>query len=361
MSDYMRWAKTRQKARFTLARSGIVPLPIDELGARWEDLALETPGYGWEPLREAIGAMYGVAPERIVTAAGTSGANHLVLATLVARGDRVVVETPVYDPVTALLSHLGAVVVPLVRRADRGFAVEPGELDRALRSGAKLAVLTNLHNPSSAAIDSGTLEDIGKVAAHHGARVLLDEVYLDAAFEDAPPSAATLGDTFVVTSSLTKTCGLGGLRAGWIVSDPGLAGRLWDTKNLFGVDDAHVAERLALVGLRERPRLLARTRAILNANRASWNTFLAQRGADLDVAPSRFGTTAFPRVLRGSADALASILRERYETSIVPGRFFGAPEHVRIGFSCTTDEFPEGLRRLGLALEDLHGHARKGV
>jgi hypothetical protein len=52
MSEYMRWAKTRQKARFTLARSGIVPLPIDELGARWEDLALESRGTVGKPLSE---------------------------------------------------------------------------------------------------------------------------------------------------------------------------------------------------------------------------------------------------------------------------------------------------------------------
>ena len=353
MSEYMRWAKTRQKARFTLARSGIVPLPIDELGARWEDLALETPGYGWEPLSEAIGALYGVGPERIVTAAGTSGANHLALATLVARGDRVVVEVPAYDPVPALLSHLGATVVPLVRRAEREFAVDPSDVDRALATGASLVVLTNLHNPSSAAVDGATLAAVGEVAKRRNARVLMDEVYLDLAFENAPPSAASLGDTFVVTSSLTKTCGLGGLRAGWIVAAPVIAERLWDTKNLFGVDDAHVAERLALVGLREKPRLLARARGILDENRKSWNTFLAGRGSDLEVPPSRFGSTTFPRVLRVSADELAALLRERYETSIVPGRFFGAPEHVRIGFCGATEEFPEGLRRLGRALDDL--------
>jgi len=353
MSDYMRWAKTRQTARFTLARSGVVPLPISELGARWEDLALETPGYGWRPLSEAIGAIYGVGPERIVTAAGTSGANHLALSTLVSAGDRVIVEAPVYDPVTALLAHLGAAVVPLPRRAGLGYAVDPAELDRAFASGAKLAILTNLHNPSSAAIDAATLAAIGEVARRHGARVLVDEVYLDAAFEHAPPSAASLGEAFVVTSSLTKTCGLGGLRAGWIVADSALAERLWDVKNLFGVDDAHVAERLALVGLRERPRLLARTRAILDENRRVWNAFLSERTGDLEAPPSRFGTTAFPRVLRGAADELAVLLRERYETSIVPGRFFGAPEHVRIGFSGPPQEFAEGLERLGRALDDL--------
>src|SRR5262245_55552473 len=67
-----------QLARYTLATSGVLPLSFEELGARWEDLALETHDrYGWEPLRAAIGALYGFGPERVVTAAGTSGANHL--------------------------------------------------------------------------------------------------------------------------------------------------------------------------------------------------------------------------------------------------------------------------------------------
>jgi len=354
MGEYMRWAKSRQRARYTLARSGVLPLPLDELGARWDDLALECrDAYGWTPLRTAIGALYGVGPESIVTTAGTSGANHLAFSTLVARGARGVVEDPVYEPVTALLAHLGATVVPLSRPAERDFAIDPGDLERALAEGASLVVLTNLHNPSSAAIDGATLAAIGDVARRHGARVLVDEVYLDAAFEEAPPSAASLGAPFVVTSSLTKTLGLGGLRSGWIVAEPALAERLWETKNLFGVDDAHVAERLALVGLRERPRLLARTRAMLDANRRIWNAFLAERSRDLVSPPSRFGTTSFPRVAAGSGDELAAILREGYDTSVVPGRFFGAPAHVRIGFCVPPEEFAEGVTRLGLALSDL--------
>jgi aspartate/methionine/tyrosine aminotransferase len=353
-SEYMRWAKTRQRARYTLARSGIVPLPLEELGARWEDLALESEDeHGWAPLRAAIGALYGVDAERIVTAAGTSGANHLAISALVAPGDRVVVENPVYEPVTALLAHLGADVHPLARRAETGFAIDLDDAERAIAPGTALVVLTNLHNPSSAATDGDTLRAVGEIAGRRGARVIVDEVYLDAAFERAPPTAATLGDVFVVTSSLTKTCGLGGLRAGWIVAEPGLVGRMWETKNLFGVDDAHVAERLGLVALRERDRLLARCRAVLDANRRVWNAFLADRRADLDIAPSELGTTVFPRVRHGTGDELERRLRDDYETSVVPGRFFGAPGHVRVGLTGPPDEFPEGLSRLGRALDDL--------
>jgi len=50
---------------------------------------------------------------------------------------------------------------------------------------------------------------------------------------------------------------------------------------------------------------------------------------------------------------LCALLRERYETSLVPGRFFGAPEHVRVGLCGDPEIFREGLLRLGRALDDL--------
>jgi len=46
-------------------------------------------------------------------------------------------------------------------------------------------------------------------------------------------------------------------------------------------------------------------------------------------------------------------LRERYDASVVPGRWFEMPEHFRIGFALPTNEFAEALSRLGQALDDL--------
>jgi aspartate/methionine/tyrosine aminotransferase len=47
------------------------------------------------------------------------------------------------------------------------------------------------------------------------------------------------------------------------------------------------------------------------------------------------------------------MLVQKYETSIVPGRFFEMPEHFRVGIGGETASLEEGLRRLGLALDDL--------
>jgi aspartate/methionine/tyrosine aminotransferase len=61
----------------------------------------------------------------------------------------------------------------------------------------------------------------------------------------------------------------------------------------------------------------------------------------------------FPRVRKGSAEALCQLLREKYETTVVPGRFFEMPEHFRIGITAETDVLQAGLEGLGKALDEI--------
>jgi aspartate/methionine/tyrosine aminotransferase len=57
--------------------------------------------------------------------------------------------------------------------------------------------------------------------------------------------------------------------------------------------------------------------------------------------------------LGGDTERLNDHLRERYDTAIVPGRWFEMPEHFRIGFGLSADNFAEAVSRLGSALDDL--------
>jgi hypothetical protein len=65
------------------------------------------------------------------------------------------------------------------------------------------------------------------------------------------------------------------------------------------------------------------------------------------------GITAFPRWSGGDTERLDAVLRERYDTAVVPGRWFEMPDHFRIGFGLPTADFEEGLNRLGAALDEL--------
>ncbi len=352
-SAYMLWAKTRSQARFNLASSGLANYPLAELPVKIEDLELTGPSfYGYEPLQQAIAAKCDVPVESVVAATGTSMANHLAMAALLEPGDEVLIEHPTYELLVSLARYLGAAVKRFARSFENGFRIDPQEVERAITPRTRLVVLTNLHNPGGVLTRGGTLRQVGEVASKVGARVLIDEVYLDAAFEPAPRSAFHLGDEFISTNSLTKVYGLGGLRCGWVLAPPDLAQKMWRLNDLFGVIPAHAAERLSLIALANLDRIAERARLLLETNGALLNSFLDARD-DLDKIKHEFGTVSFPRLKQGDVDDLCALLIEKYETSVVPGRFFEARQHFRIGIGCDTATLTAGLERLGMALDEL--------
>jgi len=183
----------------------------------------------------------------------------------------------------------------------------------------------------------------------------VDEVYLEMFFDPSVRSAFHLGETFLITSSLTKVYGLSGLRCGWILAAPELARRMWRINDLFGNIPAHTAELLSVIALDHLPKIAARSKALLTANRRLLDQFLDSR-KDLESLRPPCGTVVFPRLVRGNVDDFFKLLREKYETAVVPGRFFEMPQHFRIGIGGDTEALRIGLDRISAALDD---YARK--
>ncbi len=350
-SEYMHWAKTQPPARYNLASSEVPHFRMDGLGLGIADLQLDGASrYRYPQLREAIAAKCRVDPEWVVMADGTSMANMLAMAALIAPGDEVLAEHPVYEPMVAAASFLGAQISFFTRKSPE-FRLDLAEIEAALTGRTRLILLANLHNPSGNFADQAVLLALGAAAARAGAHVLIDEVYLDAV-KPAQTSAALLGPSFVTTSSLTKVHGLSGLRCGWILAEPELAEKMWRLNELFAVAQAHPAERLSCIALAELDEIAAETPALLARNRALANAFLAGR-SELEAAPMEHGITVFPRLLAGDPDALDAMLRARFDTAIVPGRFFGLTDHFRIGIGGPTELVEAGLERLGAALDEM--------
>jgi hypothetical protein len=386
----MPWAKQHSRSQYNLATSGVAHWKLRDLNVRIEDLEISGPSfYGFPPLQEALARHCGVPQDRVVAATGTSMANYLALAATLKPGDEVLIEQPTYELILATARHIGAEIRRFPRTHESGFALDPAAVERAITPRTKLIVVANLHNPSSALADEKTIRDIGEIARRVGARVLVDEVYLDAAFERAPRSSGQMGDHFIVTSSLTKVYGLSGLRCGWIVAEPELARAMWRVNDLFGVIPAHMAELASVIALGELDRIRENVRARLDRNRGVLHRFFDSR-ADLDAPRFPFGTIAFPKLLSGSVqphpsgwgsahvqphpsgwgtaqpgvqphplgwgsvDQLCELLRTKYDTTVVPGKYFEMPDHFRIGIGGDLEPLEEGLRRLGLALDEMH-------
>ncbi len=349
-SDYMLWAKTQQRARYTLATSGVGAFPLGLLPVRMEDLEINGDStYGHPPLQQAIAQKCGVDPSSVVAAMGTSFANHLAMAALIDAGDEVLMEQPVYELILSTALYLGADVKRFERREENGWRIDPADVRRILTPKTKLIVLTNLHNPSSVLTPEPVLREIGDLAKSVGARVLVDEVYLDAVFDETPRSAFHLGPEFVVTNSLTKVYGMSGLRCGWILAAPDLARRMWRLNDLFASIPAHPAERLSVIALNHLEIARQRARDLLTVDRANL-TALMDAEPRLAMVRTDWGTTAFVRLVEGDVEAYIARLRNEFETSVAPGHFFESDRCFRVGMGVDNEMFRAGLERLRLAL-----------
>src|SRR5207302_5832963 len=168
------------------------------------------------------------------TTVGTSLANHMALAATTEPGDEILVEQPTYELLVSTAKYLGLKVTRFQRPAPAAFQPDLEDMQRNLTSRTKLVVVTNLHNPSGALMTNQVVQEIGKLAAKVGARVLVDEVYLETLYEARPQTAFRIDpERFIVTSSLTKGYGLSGLRCGWVFAAKSLVDHMWAIDDLY--------------------------------------------------------------------------------------------------------------------------------
>jgi aspartate/methionine/tyrosine aminotransferase len=349
-SDYMQWSKTQSRARFNLATSGVASFPLRELPIDLKELEINGDNsYGYAPLQQAIAAHHGVDPDCVVESAGTSMANHLAMAAIIEPGDEVLIEHPAYGPILDIAQYLQANVKRFRRLEENGWAIDPAEFRDCITPKTRLIVITNLHNPTSVLTPDSVLREIGDIARSVGALVFVDEVYLDAVYENTPRTSFRLGPEFVVTSSLTKVYGVSGLRCGWILAQSDLAWKMRRLNDLYSATPVHPGEMLSVIAFQHLDLLRARARRIVEADRELLRDFLKQQSR-LTAVTTEWGTTSFPRLVNGKMDAFLERLRTEFDTSAVPGRFFEMPDHFRIGMGVNTEMFAEGLNRIARAL-----------
>ena len=362
-----RWfARYEFTVRHQLSASDVEPMRMSELLAladadarsRWDDLTLAyTESAGLPALREAIAQGYeGVPPEGIIVLSGAEEGILLAMLATLSSGQHAVVVVPAYQSLHAVPRALGASVTMVPLQHDLGWTLDPEDIEKAITRHTRLIAINFPHNPTGAHIRRDVLERIVALAAEAGAVLLSDEVYRGLEYDarDAIPCAASLGDHAVSLGVMSKSFALPGLRIGWLASrDPAWLARVAKLRDYTTICSSAPSEILALIALRAREQVLARSRAIVSANLATATTVLQSLEDAVDWVPPRAGSVAFPRLRRGNVDALSRRLTEHSSVLLVPGAVFGAdPAHFRLGlgrrdFPVAMERFTGALRVLG--------------
>ncbi|MFX1560747.1 MAG: aminotransferase class I/II-fold pyridoxal phosphate-dependent enzyme, partial [Promethearchaeota archaeon] len=215
------------RVEYNLCESGVEPLHIRDLVDTKElkdqllDIQLRySQTNGTIPLREAISVHYpGATYEHILATTGGAEANFVVTWWLRHENpdrDELVFLVPNYMQIGGIWKNLGGKLVPFKLEMVDGKWILDLEGLRASVSKKTVAIaVCTPNNPTGKLLSKEDLKTIVDIAAEYDAWVISGEIYRGAELKgEKAPSAQGIYDKVLVTSSLSKTYGLPGLRLG---------------------------------------------------------------------------------------------------------------------------------------------------
>jgi aspartate/methionine/tyrosine aminotransferase len=356
------------EVEFNLSESGVYPLSVRELlddPADWDGVLdqplVYTQSNGTRELRRQVAALYpGATAEHVHVTNGGSEANYVVTWRLVEPGDEVVLMVPNYMQTWGLTRALGGTVREWALRPDAASArwvTDTDDLRRLVNARTRLIIICTPNNPTGARLSDAELEDVCRIAAHHGAWVLSDEIYRGAE-RDGHESPSVWGryERAIVTSGLSKAYGLPGLRIGWVVGSPDFTASTWSYHDYTTIAPGALSDRLARAALapERRQRLLARTRRIVRENFPMLEEWLGSQPGAFTWIPPDAGAICYARYHYDiNSLELAERLRQEKSVLIVPGEHFGMDRYIRFGYGERPDYLKAGLARVAALLADV--------
>ncbi len=166
--------------------------------------------------RAAIAARHGVSIDMVLPTNG--GAEAFTLIAQGIRGRHPLVIHPQFTEPEAALRRVGRLPDRHLLQAADDFALDLS----AVSAAADLVMVGNPTNPTSVQHPREMLHDLRR----GGRTVVVDEAFGDAVPGEPETMVSAEMDQLLVVRSLTKTWGLAGLRAGYVIGDPALIARL---------------------------------------------------------------------------------------------------------------------------------------
>jgi aspartate/methionine/tyrosine aminotransferase len=329
----------------------LLALADEETAALWGRLGLGyTESAGHPLLRAEIARLYdGLCADDVLVFSGAEEAIFAFANVGLDRGDHAVVVWPAYQSLYELAGAAGAEVTLVRLEHEAGWRLDVEAVRAAMRPNTRAIVVNFPHNPTGAHIDRPTLDALLELADEAGARLFSDEVYrwLELHPADHLPGAAELSERALSLGVMSKTFASPGLRIGWLATrDRALLERLGALKDYTTICNSAPSEILALIALRARDQVVARTRAIVDANLPLVDDFFARWRGVFEWVRPRGASIGFPRLLgRTPIDDFARELASSEGVLVLPGSLYDHPaNHFRLGFG--RRNLPEALTRL---------------
>jgi aspartate/methionine/tyrosine aminotransferase len=331
--------------------ASLLEMADPEARGLWDGLRLGyTESTGHPLLRAEIAGLYDeIEPDDVLVFAGAEEAIFCLANVLLGQGDHAVVTWPGYQSLYEVGRAAGAEVSLHELREEERWSLDVERLIAAIRPETRLVVINAPHNPTGMLPTHAEWARLTDALSDRGIHLLSDEVYRYLEFDESDRLVAG-ADAFprgVSLGVMSKSFAMAGLRIGWLATrDRELLARCAGMKDYTTICSSAPSEILALIGLRERDRVLGRSRRIVTDNLDRLDDFFRRRADVFSWVRPRGGSIGFPRLLADvPIDRFAAELVEAEGVLLLPASQFGHPgNHFRIGFG--RENLAEALARL---------------
>ena len=320
---------------------GPSPRAVEAMGRALEEMNRYPDGAAWE-LRARLAMHLQVDPGQLVFGCGGDEVLELLAKSFLAPGDEVVYAWPSFAMYPIVVAGMGATPIQVPLGEDLVHDL-PAML-RAITPRTKMVVLCNPNNPTGTSFGREAFESF--VASLPGDLILVvDEVYVEFARRDDFPDTLPLLETrpgTISVRSFSKLYGLAGLRIGYGVCDPELAGILERARHPFNV--SRLAEVAAVAALED----TTHVEATLAFNREGGDWLGRELEAlGLEVWPTDTNFVLI-RSERTGAAIYEGLLRQGVIVRPLPGT--GLENHIRVTIG-TREENERLVKALRQVLE----------
>jgi DNA-binding transcriptional MocR family regulator len=320
--------------------------------------------FGLPVVRQAIADRYTerglpTDADQIMVTIGAQNAIALIARTVMARGDRAMIENPTYPHALDALKTAGARIAPVPVTTEDGW--DEAVLEQTIqRTSPSLAYLMpDNHNPTGRTMPVEQRERVLALASRHGTTLVADETMAELGFADGRTEPFGVHGSAILIGSVGKTV-WGGVRIGWIRADRTVIQRL-ARERYSGDLGTPILEQLVVAELlRDYDAILDARRAQLRDGHDRLLRLLHERLPEWEVRPVGGGLTTWVNL--GAAVSSQLALAARNEGLVIAaGPRFGVDgafeRFIRIPFSYPADELERGVDALARAWASVHRQA----
>jgi (5-formylfuran-3-yl)methyl phosphate transaminase len=319
-----------------------------------------THSLGLLELREAICEHHldkynvSILPDQVVVTSGTSPAMLILFATILSKGEEIIISDPHYACYPNFINFFEGTPVSVNVYEEEGFQYSPDAIKEKITPRTRAIIINSPSNPTGNLLGADRMSRI----ASFGVPIISDEIYHGLVYENREHSILEFTDNAFVINGFSKAYAMTGWRLGYLIAPMAYIRSMQKIQQNLFISANSFVQRGGISALREAGKDVVHMRNVYNGRRKFIIRRLREIGLGIKVEPTgAFYILGNVKAFTNDSYKMAFDILEKAKVAVTPGIDFGknCEGYLRFSYANSIENIDEGLNRLEQYLKSTYG------